>query len=1282
MKQYRVWTICIIGLVCLTAALPGRAQKPGEIIPGHYLVRFRADTPAPALVAQELSRAQGFRVRHVYRFALRGMAIEVPAGAERQVLSALRRDPRIRSIGNDRYLAAFAQINPKGLRRIRGEPGIGANTGTGLRVAVVDTGLDFSHPDLAGHIDTALSVTCTSGNGTCVPGGQDDESHGTFVGGIIAAIDNSIDIVGIGPEITLVSVKGLNSDGSGSFADITAGIDYLTGLNQAGTHIDVVNMSLGATCSACTDDSTDPALIDFHDAIRALVDSGTTVVVASGNDGQNAITTVPASYDEVITVSALVDSDGQPGGLGPPLCVAPFMGFCFGYGDDDTFAAFANYGADVDVIAPGVEETSLNLGGGTIGGASGSGTSFASPHAAGVAALLIRDRLNRGEPPPAPATVRQGLIETGECHEGNGTVFYGTQGCSEVWPGDLDGIAEPLVRADNVINFSGPPSADDVAVTSISIHSPVAVNSTESIDVGVVNQGTMEETFDVSLTDNLEPFSVSGSPQTVTLAAGVSTTVTFSWTPGVLGDHGLTAAASVVAGETDTADNSKDVTVSVLPPTHDVAVTSITAPASVAQGSTVDIVVDVANEGTFDETVTVSVEDQPASGAGAVSGPQTVTLTSGTSAPLTFSWDTTTATLGVHTLLATADPVPDEADTTDNSKSTTATVNQPPATAPGSLVATAVSSFQIDLSWIDTTDNEDGFKIERCADAASNCGSDPANYQQIAQTTANATAFSDTSVAEIRSYTYRIRAFNAAGDSPYSNIDDAVTPLAAPSNLVAVAVSATQIDLTWQDNSNREDNMRIDRCVGTAAFCDANPGNFVEVIGIAVDSTSWSFTNLTPGTTYSYRVRATNSGGSSAPSNTAEATTQAVTAPPTAPSNLTANGSSTSTMTLAWQDNSGDEQGFRVERCQGAGCSDFVQVVELAANTTGYSDSGLQTGTTYSYRVRAFNTAGNSAYSNVAEGTTTAAPSVPNAPSNLVAVAVSTTQIDLTWQDNSSNEDNMRIDRCVGTAAFCDANPGNFVEVIGIAVNSTSWSFTNLTPDTTYSYRVRATNSNGSSAPSNTAEATTQAPPSPPNAPSNLAAVAVSASQIDLTWQDNSGDEQGFRVERCQGAGCSDFVQVAELAANTTGYSDTGLQADTTYSYRVRAFSSNGDSSYSNTAQATTQSILIPPAAPTNLAAVAGGGGKGKNAAPIFVDLTWQDNSNNEDSFVLERCAVEGKGRNKTCAFSLLAVVTANVASYQDNSVAGKTQYRYRAKARNSAGDSGYSNEVEITTSP
>ncbi len=188
-----------------------------------------------------------------------------------------------------------------------------------------------------------------------------------------------------------------------------------------------------------------------------------------------------------------------------------------------------------------------------------------------------------------------------------------------------------------------------------------------------------------------------------------------------------------------------------------------------------------------------------------------------------------------------------------------------------------------------------------------------------------------------------------------------------------------------------------------------------------------------------------------------------------------------------------------------------------------------------------------------------------------------------------------------------------------------------------------------------------------PTAPTNLAATSVSSSQISLTWVDNDNTETGFKIERCAGSACSNFTQIATVGANVTSYSNTGLAASTSYSYRVRAYNAAGDSEYSSTATTVTQAVPALPAAPTGLVAAA--------VSKSQINLTWKDNSNNETGFRIERCM------GKTCTnFVLIDTVGENVYSYSNTNLTANTTYRYRIYAYNDNGNSAYSNIVKATT--
>ena len=193
-------------------------------------------------------------------------------------------------------------------------------------------------------------------------------------------------------------------------------------------------------------------------------------------------------------------------------------------------------------------------------------------------------------------------------------------------------------------------------------------------------------------------------------------------------------------------------------------------------------------------------------------------------------------------------------------------------------------------------------------------------------------------------------------------------------------------------------------------------------------------------------------------------------------------------------------------------------------NTTSAADGGLSPATTYAYRLRACNDVGCSPYSNEASATTPDIP--PTEPSNLVATATGPSNVDLSWTDESTNEDLFRVERREGAA-------GSWAEVGTPGANSTGFSDGGLTPTTEFYYRVRACNASGCSPYSGEASATTTQ--TPPSAPTGLTASLVPLNTVDLGWTDTSGDESYFSVERKQGAAGS-WGEITTRPANSTSY--------------------------------------------------------------------------------------------------------------------------------------------------
>jgi subtilisin len=362
----------------------------GNVIDGQYIVVLKGSVSDTKSVAREHARKYGEEVLYTYDDALNGYAAHIPA----QKLDEVHNDPKVSFVSADRKVHAFAQTLPTGINRIEGDAssqlsGNGSGSVNNPSVAIIDTGIDLDHPDL----NVLGGKNCQSGSSY-----DDGNGHGTHVAGTVAAKDDSNGVVGMAPGAPLYAVRVLNNSGSGSWSAIICGINWVTA-NAGGLNIKVANMSLGGSGSDdgnCGNSNNDA----LHKAVCRSVVSGTTYVVAAGNSNKNLSGFVPAAYNEVLTVTAMADFDGQPGGGAAATCRSDV---------DETPADFSNFtrvdnSTDVNhtIAAPGVCIRSTWKGGGykTI-----SGTSMASPHVAGTAALCIAT----GKCSDSPSTIMNKL---------------------------------------------------------------------------------------------------------------------------------------------------------------------------------------------------------------------------------------------------------------------------------------------------------------------------------------------------------------------------------------------------------------------------------------------------------------------------------------------------------------------------------------------------------------------------------------------------------------------------------------------------------------------------------------------------------------------------------------------------------------------------------------------------------------------------------------------------------------------------------------------------------
>lgn len=336
-------------------------SENGAIIPGQYIVVYKDGAKLrmseAATYAQRVEMVRDFsknilaengisqtNVEQAFGQAIKGAAVKITA----EEATKLRQDPRVDYVEPDRIVmlakpgtgggGSAGQTVPYGITRV------GNGSGAGKTAWVIDSGIDLDHPDL--NVDVARSITVFT-SGRDAGSADDGNGHGTHVAGTIAARNNTVGVIGVAYDATVVAVKVLDSRGSGSYSGVIAGVDYVAANGKSG---DVANMSLGGPVSQALDD-----------AVVAAASKGIKFALAAGNESTHASNSSPAraNHANIYTVSAM-DSN-------------------------DRFASFSNYGnPPVDYCAPGVSILSTWKGGGynTI-----SGTSMASPHVAGLLLL-------------------------------------------------------------------------------------------------------------------------------------------------------------------------------------------------------------------------------------------------------------------------------------------------------------------------------------------------------------------------------------------------------------------------------------------------------------------------------------------------------------------------------------------------------------------------------------------------------------------------------------------------------------------------------------------------------------------------------------------------------------------------------------------------------------------------------------------------------------------------------------------------------------------------------